>query len=337
MSTISDVAHRAGVSKSTVSRALNGHRYVSTEIRDRVVRVAAELGYVADSSAASLASGRTRMIGLLTSRIDGWYEAEVTTGVQEFLIEIDHDLVLFSGEDTAGSRARLFRHALPRRRLDGVILVGTCPSPSETTDLASSGAAIVTVGTRTSAAPSVGIDEAAAGRAIAEHLISLGHQRIVFVDSSTMSAGASARTARAQGFKAAMRSAGLPARLRSVRGSDWTQVGFSAFRSALDSDTLPPTAIIGACDELALAVLAASRSTVSEIPDLSVAGIDGHPHSALFDLTTVQQRPRLQGYEAARHLHNLLTDPRSPVLHVTADARLVARGSSSPPPQFPNS
>ncbi|WP_256934518.1 LacI family DNA-binding transcriptional regulator, partial [Microbacterium sp. BF1] len=94
MSTIADVASRAGVSKATASRALSGRGYVSEATRKRVESAARDLSYVAHSSATSLATGRTQTVGIVMPPVDRWFFAELLAGVQESLFALDYDLSL---------------------------------------------------------------------------------------------------------------------------------------------------------------------------------------------------------------------------------------------------
>src|SRR5690606_19563436 len=89
MATIADVAERAGVSKAAASRALSRRGPVADETRRRVEQAAAELSYSAQSSATSLATGRTRTIGVVVPGLERWYFAEVLAGVQEALLAED--------------------------------------------------------------------------------------------------------------------------------------------------------------------------------------------------------------------------------------------------------
>src|SRR5690606_28844516 len=87
MSTIADVAARAGVSKATASRALSGRGYVSEDTRARVQRAADALSYVAHSSATSLATGRTQTVGMIVPAVGRWFFSELISGAQEALLE----------------------------------------------------------------------------------------------------------------------------------------------------------------------------------------------------------------------------------------------------------
>ncbi|MPS76324.1 MAG: LacI family transcriptional regulator, partial [Microbacterium sp.] len=146
MSTIADVASRAGVSKATASRALSGRGYVSDETRQRVMDAADDLAYVAHSSATSLATGRTQTVGLVMPPIDRWFFAELLAGVQESLLSVDYDLSLYGVPEGTQTRERLFETVLPGRRFDGIIAVGIQPSARELERLHRTGRPLVSVG-----------------------------------------------------------------------------------------------------------------------------------------------------------------------------------------------
>ena len=95
MSSLAEVARRAGVSKATASRALSGAAHVSPAARERVATAASDLGYVVSSTAASLVTGRTKNVGVITPFINRWFFAEVLEGIEGALIRAGYDLTLF--------------------------------------------------------------------------------------------------------------------------------------------------------------------------------------------------------------------------------------------------
>ena len=101
---IIEVAQRAGVSTATVSRALNGKSHVSARARERVLKAAQELGYVASSSAYTLATGRSRNIGVVLPFIDRWFFSTVLEGIVSALVMRGYDITLYSLSGGAGHR-----------------------------------------------------------------------------------------------------------------------------------------------------------------------------------------------------------------------------------------
>src|SRR5215213_3197357 len=121
---ILDVARRAGVSASTVSRSLRGSAKVSQQTRERVLRAAAELSYVPSPAASRLASGRTSAIGVVVPFATRWFFCEVLIGVEGPLRQAGYDLLLYNIGDPA-ARAAFFETMPLRRRVDAVLSVAS--------------------------------------------------------------------------------------------------------------------------------------------------------------------------------------------------------------------
>ncbi|KJL28619.1 LacI family DNA-binding transcriptional regulator [Microbacterium oxydans] len=333
MSTIADVAERAGVSKATASRALTGRGYVAEATRRRVEDAADALDYIAHSSATSLATGRTQTVGVVMPPVDRWFFAELLAGIQESLFALDYDLSLYGVPERSSARARLFESVLPRRRFDGIIAVGIQPSALELEQLQRTGRPLVSVGPYNEGSSSVSIDDVAAARIATEHLIELGHADIAFiggqVDAADLSFGDGRRL---DGYRGALESAGLTAHIRVVDAAPTMPGGYAAAAGMLGDRRNRPTAIVGVCDEAAIgAVIAARRLGIAVPSELSVVGIDDHEHAEMFALTTIGQSPREQGHEAVRLLTGQMADADAPLEHVSAASALVVRSSTAAP------
>lgn len=333
MSTIADVASRAGVSKATASRALSGRGYVSDETRRRVAEAADDLAYVAHSSATSLATGRTQTVGVVMPPVDRWFFAELLAGIQESLLALDYDLSLYGVPEGTEHRERLFESVLPRRRFDGIIAVGMQPSAAELERLQRTGRPLVGVGPYAEGTSAVSIDDGAAARIATEHLIELGHRRIAFVGGQIDGDDASYGDARRRdGYREALAAAGLSAHARIAEAAPTMPGGYQAAAGLLGDRRARPTAIVGVCDEAAIGAIVAARRLGIAVPtELSVVGIDDHEHAEMFALTTIGQSPREQGREAVRLLTHRMDDPDAPPEHVTAASALVVRNSTASP------
>ena len=123
MAGIDDVARAAGVSTATVSRALSGRGPVSTATRDRVLAAADRLGYVVSAAASSLATGRTRAVGVVVPFLDRWFFSTVLAGISDALVRRGYDITLYSVSADAAERRRVFDDHLRRRRIDAVITI----------------------------------------------------------------------------------------------------------------------------------------------------------------------------------------------------------------------
>lgn len=333
MSTIADVAARAGVSKATASRALSGRGYVSASTRIRVADAARELSYVADSTATSLATGRTHTIGVILPSVERWYFAELLEGIQLALLEHGYDLALYSVPDESRIRARVFEGVLPRRRFDGLIAAGLQPGSHELERLLQLGRPLVSVGPFGGGSSTVSIDDAGAARIATEHLIDLGHTAIGFIGGSAGSDGHSFGDGRRlDGYREAMDAAGLGDRARAVSASPTMPGGYEAAVDLLGDRRRRPSAVIGVCDEAAIgAIIAARRLGIAVPTELSVVGIDDHQHAEMFSLTTIRQQPRQQGGQAVRLLRRRVERPEAEFEHVVATSVLVVRNSTAVP------
>jgi DNA-binding LacI/PurR family transcriptional regulator len=333
MSTIADVAARAGVSKATASRALTGRGYVSDETRRRVSDAADELAYVAHSSATSLATGRTRTVGVIMPPVDRWFFSELLAGIQESLFDLDYELALYGIREGTETRERLFDTVLPGRRFDGIVAVGIQPSAQELDRLHRSERPLVSVGPYSEGSSAVSIDDVAAARIATEHLIELGHRDIAFVGGSSDAASLSfGDERRIEGYREALAAAGLAHRARIADSAPTMPGGYAASVELLGDRRGRPSAVVGVCDETAIGAMIAARRLGIAVPtELSIVGVDDHEHAEMFALTTIKQSPREQGHEAVRLLQQRMDLPDAPLERILTASVLVVRSSTAAP------
>lgn len=332
MSGIADVARLAGVSKSTASRALTGSGYVSESTRARVIAAAESLRYVASTSAVSLATGRTQNIGVLMPYVTRWFFAEVLEGIQDALLAKDLDLTLYDARPGTEGRRRIFEQFLSRKRFDGLIAVGLEPGDDELQRLLAMNRPMVSIvgaGMQTSL---IEIDDDDAARRATDHLIALGHRRIVFVGGTADSHWAQVDRRRLKGYRDSMTDAGLATEIQHVPSAVTLPGGYAAAVDLLGDARARPTAVVAACDEVAIGTMIAARRLGIRVPtDLSVVGIDDHEYAEMFGLTTLAQVPREQGATAVELLLRQIDDPELPPSVVRLHARLIMRTSTAPP------
>lgn len=330
MSGIAEVARRAGVSKSTASRALGGTGYVSDDTRRRVEDAAAEIGYVPSTNAVSLATGKTQNIGVVMPYLNRWFFAEVLEGIQEVLLERGLDLTLYDAKPASSGRARIFGDYLARSRFDGLIAVGLEPDDHELEQLVRIGRPVVSVVGSGDATSVVEIDDDYAARRATDHLIALGHRRIAFLGGQTDRHWAQVDRRRYGGYEAAMRDAGLGDGIRHIESAVTMPGGYAAAVDALSDTRNRCTAVVASCDEVAIGAIIAARRLGVQVPgQLSVIGIDDHEYAEMFSLTTLQQSPREQGRVAVELLLGQIADPDQPRTAVRMKARLVVRSSTA--------
>lgn len=328
---ISDVAAQAGVSKATASRALSGSGSVSVSTRERVRAAAVELGYVPSTSAVSLATGRTRNIGVVMPHVNRWFFAEVLEGIQVALLERGLDLTLYDATPGSATRRLVFEEFLARKRFDGLIAVGLEPAESELDALLALGKPVVSViGTQQSTSV-VTLDDSHAAVLATAHLIELGHRRIAFLGGTDATHWPHVESARYAGYEAEMRRAGLDGEITRTPAELSMPAGYAAAVDLLSDAAARPTGIVAACDEVAIGAIIAARRLGILVPStLSVVGIDDHVNAEMFSLTTLRQVPREQGRAAVELLVRHLEDPDAEPVALSVKPRLVVRGSTAP-------
>ena len=330
---IFDVARRAGVSASTVSRSLRGSSKVSEHTRERVLRAAAELHYVPSPAASRLASGRTHAVGVIVPFDTRWFFSEVLTGVEAALREEGYDLLLYNVGDADG-RTRFFSTMPLLRRVDAVLAVASSLDQAEQDALRSLRVPLAVVGGLMPGFTRVGVDDRGGAVMAVRHLVLLGHRDIVMISGEPDDpVGRATTAARRAGFEAVLAEAGIGTADRVIAEPWGVSGGMRAVERLLARRTLP-TAIFAEADEMALGALQVLRRAGLDVPGrVSVVGFDDHEMAPAGDLTTIAQPVRRQGELAAGWLLSVLAgrEQDGPV-ELVLPTRLVVRGTTGPPP-----
>lgn len=331
-----DVADTAGVSIATASRALAGTNGVSEAMAERVRQIAAELGYVANAHARSLASGASSSVGLIVHEIGDPYFTEIASGVlglaaeRALAVQICH-----SGRDPRVELAQI--RSLVANRTGSIIVAGSghtdpaveADARAELARFQADGGRVAMIGRHNVAADAVLPDNVEGGRSIAEHVLSLGHRRIAI---ATGSQGLTTIADRMAGIQEALAAGGRRGVKPLVVEAEFTREGgMAAARQILD--TAPDTtAILALNDAMAIGVLAVLRERGLDCPgDVSVSGFDDIAVAAHLgpSLTTV----RLPMEELGRLALGMTLQPvasRPRKKHTGHE--LVVRESTAPPP-----
>ena len=305
---IGEVAARAGVSTATVSRALNDKSHVSKTARKKVFEAAEELGYVPSSSAYTLATGKTRTVGVVVPFVDRWFFSVVLQGISTALNDRGLNIAFYSLKGDLGQRARVFNDLLLRKNVDGVLTVAVKLASHELEKLSSLRKSIVGVGGPITGARSLGIDDEGAGRLATQHLLSLGHTKIgIITGGPSTELEFHQPYLRQTGYREALMDAGLDFQKNWFAEADFTMPGaYHAAKQILGDPRSAPTAIFCASDEMAFGAIQAAKDLGYSVPDdISVIGMDNHDLSGFYNLTTINQKPADQGAAAANMLVNL--------------------------------
>jgi LacI family transcriptional regulator len=329
--TIFDVAREANVSYSTVSRVIN-NKGVSAEKRERVLRAMAELGYVANLQARSLAGGKSNIIGLLVHSLTVEYFGEIARGVDEELAAAQYDLMLYTTHRRKG-RESAYVTRLTRNLVDGLLLVLPRNSEAYLETLRHRRFPHVLVDHQgvDFEVPSVGATNWQGGYEGTRYLIELGHQRIGFITGDMTLGCARDRLA---GYRQALSDAGLSIDPALIREGDFLQPQSFLCANELLDLTPAPTAIFASNDVSAFGVMAAARERGLSIPDdLSVLGFDDIPAAAQVHptLTTIRQPLAEMGRTAVQLLFRYISEPDAPMKRIELPTELIIRQSCQPP------
>ena len=329
---IDDVAQAAGVSTATVSRALRDLPGVSESTRARVLEVARGLGYAPSASAASLASGRTRTIGVLTPWIRRWFHGSVTEGIERTLRGEGFDALLYSFERADGTERNPLDAFVLRRRVDAVLVVGMPVDPAEEAILDGLGVPVVFVSAGPPGRVTVRIDDDGAARVAMDHLLGLGHRRIALLTAAGEEQTPwSPPALRQRAYEEMLRAAGVALDPELEIPGDFGQTDARERMAQLLQARPDVTAVFAISDDMAFGVLQAARDVGRSVPeDLSVIGIDGHDMSDLVNLTTVRQDAAELGAAGAALVLEMLAGATVAEERIFP-VELVVRDTTGPP------
>jgi LacI family transcriptional regulator len=330
---IEDIARRAGVSHTTVSRALRDSPLISPEVREEIKRLAREMNYVPNAIAQSLQNQRTNTIGVVVTSIADPFYAEVVEGIEQVARSAGLSVLLSASHRDVEQELAAIDNFY-RRRVDGILLTDSRIRKQDMKQLAQIAAPIVAINSQAEE-PSkmfhyVEIDDCLGARLAVEHLVSLGHTAIGYI-------GVSDRTRsnqqRLEGYRMALTEAGLPLI------NDWVVIGGE---DSVGADvetgqqmlsklvTAGVTSIFCYNDMVAVGALLTCQELGISVPqDLSLVGFDGVALSRYVTppLTTVHQ-PMLEiGCHAAQMLLDLLQEKS--VENCVLSPLLIERGSSA--------
>jgi LacI family transcriptional regulator len=341
--TIGDVARRAGVSTATVSRVLAGLPGARPDTRDRVFGAARELGYRPSGVARSLKLRTTRTLGLIITDIENPFFPQLVRAVEDVAREHGFALLLCNATEDPDREAS-YLDLLVDRRVDGVVIAVSGLDARHREWLAQPPLPVVLVNTVAPGMPhpSITSDNVDGGRQAAAHLLDLGHRRIGVLTAGPRNAAAPDRL---DGVRRGLVDGGLdPDSVTVVVGEPGVGGGEAAF-CRLTEEAPDTTAVVAYNDLMAIGAMRAIRASGRSVPgDISVVGFDDIAIAAYTDppLTTIRQAIGDLGRWAVDRLVERIagaaaTDGRGgaarPESSVTVlPVRLVARGSSGPPP-----
>jgi LacI family transcriptional regulator len=329
MSTIRDVARRAGVAPITVSRVINDSGYVSVRTRQRVEKAIAELSYVPNALAQGLRFNKTNVIALVLSDVTNPFWTTVARGTEDASSEENYSVILCNTDEDVAKHDQ-YAQLLLRRQVDGFLLVPVSNSVDTIHFIQQQGVSLVILDRQL---PGVSVDIVRAdseGGAyeLTRYLTELGHRRIAILSGPEI---VSTSTQRVVGYKRALQDAHVKVDSELISfGSFYQDSGYERTMRLLALSERP-TAIFAGNNFIAIGVMKALNESGLQIPeDMSVVGFDDLPPGLLVRpfLTVATQPAYEMGYRATKLLLERIASSGKPShQEIVLPTQLVIRQS----------
>jgi LacI family transcriptional regulator len=338
MTTIKEVAKRAGVSVGTASNVINGAVPVSPARRELVLAAIRDLGYQPSDVARSLKLRRTHMLGLVVSDITNPFFAQLVRGAEEAALAEGYLLLTFNTDDRI-EREKHVLGVLRGRRVDGILLV-VAPMRGASSHIAETiarGTPVVCLDRvpRGVTVDSVTVDNVRAARECVEHLLEMRHRRIGILTGSMLLATARGRL---RGYRQALQAHGLSVDPELVREGDFRMESGYKLASELLSGSGRPTALFVSNGLMAIGALRAVADLGLRCPeDVALATFDDLPLSEVLSppLTSVAQPAYQMGYQGAKILFDRIKSKRiDGPIKIRLHAQLKVRQSTACAPSM---
>lgn len=326
-----DVARKAGVNISTVSRTINQTGRISPEVQKRVRGVMKELGYRPNRVARRLRvrDGRCHLLGLLLPNIQSPFFADLARGVED--IAYKHNFaVILCNYDEDPKREAFYLDVLSSELVDGIIVPPIHENDVAVARVIREGIPVVCVDRSLTDVPTdrVEIDNAGGAFDAVSHLIKKGHRRIGIIGGPAKSSTGRERSA---GYREAHKAYGLEIDLELARTGDYKKESGRLLASELLALPKRPTALFVCNGLMTIGALEVISERKLRIPqDIAIIGFDELPLCSAFTppLTTVRQPAYEVGRDAAELLFRRLDDPKRPFTSLELAPELVVRSST---------
>lgn len=325
------VAQRAGVSQSAVSRVFTPGASVSSKTALKVREAALQLGYRPNILARSLITGKSRIIGLVVAYLDNYFYPVALEKLSNALQDQGYHVLVFMASNDSQSTDQVIDELLDYQ-IDGIIIASVGISSDLAARCEAAGVPVVLFNRSqdTATLSAVTSNNFAGGQTAAAFLTASDHNRIAYIGGWE---GASTQRDREAGFRAGL----------AIAGKDLSDHGLGEFSAEKAKDvarqmfakTDSPDAVFVATDHMAFAVMDVLRGELGlRVPeDVSIVGYDDVPPAswAAYDLTTVRQRANVMVQETVSLMINKISNPASQPRHIKVDSPLIVRGSAKIP------
>jgi len=331
MVTIKDIARKAGVSPSTVSRALNGNPVINRETRRRIRELAEEMGYEKNELARGLVKGDIGAIGLIIPDITNPFFAEITRGVEDAANERGHGVILCN---TGGDleKEKEYARLLRRKRAGGLILASVTVDDPYIEGLVKGDIPLILVSRVPKEVDTsyITVDDRKGAKMAVEYLMGLGHKTIGFIDGPE---DVIPSRDRMKGYQEVLKEHGIPLYEEIICYADFTrEAGYHVMKRYLKLPELP-TAVFAANDLIALGAIEAIEEDGSLVPDdISVIGFNNISYASLprIMLTTIAQPMYEMGFAAAEYILDVVEGKREERLQRVLEPKLIVRKTCGP-------
>jgi len=330
---IKDIARLAGVSHSTVSRALHKSPLIPPATAQKIQRIAEEQGYTASAIARSLVTRRTQAIGVVVTSIADPFNGDLVDGIEEVANQRGYSVILATSQADPDRELAVVR-SCQERRVDGILVASSRVGALYVPILSELDVPIVLINNQHGSdfAHSIRIDNVHGMRLATEHLLQLGHTEIAYVGDRF---GLHSDEERFAGYQDALNAGQIPLNRRLTIRGDGKADGAAAALDQLLTAPTKPTAVASYNDMTALGLIHRAQELGIAVPEeLSVTGFDDIPFAAFTrpPLTTIRQPRREMGREAMRLLFALLDGEEAQKTSVI-NGELIVRGSTAPLPR----
>jgi DNA-binding LacI/PurR family transcriptional regulator len=331
MPTIYDVGRRAGVSRSTVSRVLNGKGEVDPKTAETVWEAVRALNYYPNASARALVRQRTDMIGVMLAHVSDPFYEKLIKGIESAAAAWDMGVVFYNSDDDLQNHQLLITSVLESNKVDGAIVVGSHLGDKKIIlEIISRGfpMAMIERYFTESDVPCIVTDNRAGAVLAVEHLSRLGHRRIGCITGNLLYQTAIDRL---EGYKATLEKLRFPVEEELIAfGGFHYEKGYEGMKQLL-SLRERPTAVFACNDMMAFgAILAINECGLSVPQDIAVVGYDDITFAAMFypPLTTIRQPLFEMGSLAAQSLiGRIRSGEAAPIVKKVFPVELVVRKS----------
>ncbi|MBD3678994.1 MAG: LacI family DNA-binding transcriptional regulator [Rhodobacteraceae bacterium] len=329
--TSADVARRAGVSQSAVSRVFTPGASASRKTVEKVRRAADELGYRPNILARAMVSGKSRIIGLVVAYLENYFYPEALEKLSNALQKQGYHVLVFMASQTSGDVNEVVEEILDYQ-VDGIIAASVALSSDLAQRCKEAGVPIVFFNRRQQGHDSSAVmsDNRSGGRSVANFLVAGGHQRIGYIAGWE---GASTQVEREAGFLEGLAAHGIELHAREV-GNYVLEQARQAARDMFDRPDRPD-AVFVANDHMAFGVIDVLRYELGlSVPgDVSVVGYDDVPPAAwrAYDLTTVRQRANQMVDATVEILMRQINQGDTSPEEILVEAPLVVRSTARIP------